>query len=56
MTAVSKAMYKPLALAASVGGGIVAGAVFGQLWKRVAGESEAQRIQPSDRPPWSAHT
>ncbi|RZL77255.1 MAG: DUF4235 domain-containing protein [Rhodococcus sp. (in: high G+C Gram-positive bacteria)] len=41
MTAVSKAMYTPLALAASVGGGIVAGAVFGQLWKRVAGESEA---------------
>ncbi|MFC0453312.1 DUF4235 domain-containing protein [Rhodococcus jostii] len=41
MSAVSKAMYTPLALAASVGGGIVAGAVFGQLWKRVAGESEA---------------
>ncbi|TQC42149.1 DUF4235 domain-containing protein [Rhodococcus sp. WS4] len=41
MSAVSKAMYTPLALAASVRGGIVAGAVFGQLWKRVAGESEA---------------
>ncbi len=34
-------MYKPLALAASVAGGIAASAVFGQVWKRVAGESEA---------------
>ncbi|QQZ16935.1 MULTISPECIES: DUF4235 domain-containing protein [Rhodococcus] len=41
MSAVSKAMYKPLALAASVAGGIAASAVFGQVWKRVAGESEA---------------
>ncbi|MFC9552441.1 DUF4235 domain-containing protein [Rhodococcus sp. NPDC056960] len=41
MTAVSKAMYTPLALAAGVGGGIVASEVFGQLWKRIAGESEA---------------
>ncbi|AWK72604.1 hypothetical protein CBI38_14540 [Rhodococcus oxybenzonivorans] len=40
MSAVSKVMYKPLALAASVGGGILAGAVFGQVWKRVAGEPE----------------
>ncbi|MFD6859261.1 DUF4235 domain-containing protein [Rhodococcus sp. NPDC060090] len=27
--------YKPLALAASVGGGLLAGAVFNQLWKRI---------------------
>lgn len=27
--------YKPLALAASVGGGLLAGAVFGQVWKRL---------------------
>jgi len=28
-------LYKPLALAASVGGGVLAGAVFQQVWKRV---------------------
>ncbi|MFD3811368.1 DUF4235 domain-containing protein [Rhodococcus sp. NPDC058639] len=28
-------MYKPLAMATSIGGGVLAGAVFNQLWKRV---------------------
>ncbi|MEN0138422.1 MAG: DUF4235 domain-containing protein [Rhodococcus sp. (in: high G+C Gram-positive bacteria)] len=41
MSAASKALYKPLALAASVAGGLAASAVFGQVWKRLAGESEA---------------
>lgn len=41
MSAVSKAMYKPLSLAAGVLGGIVAGAVFQQVWKRIGHEDEA---------------
>ncbi|MFE0748452.1 DUF4235 domain-containing protein [Gordonia sp. NPDC058843] len=36
MSAVSKAMYKPMSLATSVLGGIAAGAVFGQIWKRIS--------------------
>ncbi len=38
--------YKPLALAASVGGGILAGAVFNQVWKKVGGSDE--RPEPQD--------
>ncbi|GAC53025.1 MULTISPECIES: DUF4235 domain-containing protein [Gordonia] len=41
MTAVSKAFYKPLSLATSVLGGIAAGAVFGQIWKRISDDAEA---------------
>ncbi len=35
MSAVSKAFYKPLSLATSVVGGIAAGVVFKQVWKRI---------------------
>ena len=38
--------YKPLALAASVGGGVLAGAVFNQVWKKVGGGGE--RPEPQD--------
>lgn len=41
MSAVSKAMYKPMSLATSVLGGIAAGAVFGQIWKRVSDDESA---------------
>lgn len=34
-------MYKPFSIAFSVGGGLVAGAVFKQVWKRLAGEDDA---------------
>jgi hypothetical protein len=34
-------LYKPLGIGASVAGGIVAGAVFKQVWQRVSGESDA---------------
>ena len=36
MSTVSKALYKPLSLATSVLGGIAAGAVFNQVWKRLS--------------------
>lgn len=42
--------YKPLALAASVGGGLLAGAVFNQVWKRVgAGEKTPEPQDMSQR-------
>jgi uncharacterized protein DUF4235 len=42
MSVASKAMYKPLQIASSVAGGLLAGAVFTQVW---------QRLSPSDREP-----
>ena len=36
-----KLLYKPLSLAFGVAGGILAGIVFKQVWKVVAGEEEA---------------
>ncbi|AQA04317.1 hypothetical protein BVC93_19945 [Mycobacterium sp. MS1601] len=40
MPSSSKMLYKPLALAASVGGGLLASAVFSQIWKRVDNSQE----------------
>ena len=42
MSAASKALYKPLSIATSVAGGLVAGKVFTEIW---------QRISPSDQEP-----
>lgn len=47
-TAVNKILYKPLSLAASVAGGMVAGAVFKKVWKAVAGEDEAPHATSRD--------
>jgi len=38
MGATSKAAYQALSIGVSVVGGLVAGAIFGQIWKRVAEE------------------
>ncbi len=46
MSAASKATYKVLSLATSVAGGLLAGAVFNQVWKRV-GDSE-ETPDPTD--------
>lgn len=46
MSAVSKAMYKPISLATSVLGGILAGAVFQQVWKRIGDDKNAP--EPKD--------
>ncbi|WP_029112099.1 DUF4235 domain-containing protein [Mycobacterium sp. URHB0044] len=40
MSRTSKALYKPLSVAISVAGGLAAGSVFEQVWKRVAGNDE----------------
>jgi hypothetical protein len=42
-------LYKPLGLAASVTGGVLAGALFKQVWKLVAGEEEAPEATDSGR-------
>ena len=43
-----KALYTPLGILFSVLGGIVAGAIFKQIWKRVAGEEDAPRARESE--------
>ncbi|MET7426254.1 DUF4235 domain-containing protein [Dactylosporangium sp. NPDC005555] len=37
----NKVLYKPFSIAFSVAGGVAAGFVFKQVWKRLAGEDEA---------------
>jgi Protein of unknown function (DUF4235) len=44
----AKVLYTPLGILFSVLGGIVAGAIFKQIWKRVAGEEEAPRARESE--------
>lgn len=41
MGTTAKATYQGLSIAVSVVGGLLAAAIFGQIWKRVAGEDEA---------------
>jgi hypothetical protein len=43
-----KMLYKPLGLAFSVLGGILAGVVFKQVWKRLSGEDEAPSATESE--------
>jgi len=38
---VNKLLYKPFSIAFSVAGGVAAGFVFKQVWRRLAGEDEA---------------
>lgn len=42
MSAASKSLYKPLSIAFSVAGGLLAGKVFTEIW---------QRVSPSDQEP-----
>jgi hypothetical protein len=44
-----KLLYRPLSLAASILGGILAGAVFKKLWKAIAREEEAPQPDQPDR-------
>lgn len=41
MSDISRNIYKPLSVAVSVSGGLIAGAVFNQVWKRVSDSEEA---------------
>jgi len=42
-----KILYKPLSLAFGVAGGVLAGMVFKQVWKVVAGEDDAPDAKDS---------
>lgn len=48
----AKVFYKPLGLACSIIGGLLAGALFKQAWKTIAGEEEAPTATARDRT-WS---
>lgn len=41
MGATGKTAYQTLSIGVGVAGGLAAGAIFGQIWKRVSGEEEA---------------
>jgi hypothetical protein len=43
-----KVLYKPLGLVFSVLGGILAGTIFKQIWKRISGEEEAPKATESE--------
>jgi hypothetical protein len=47
MSSISKAVYLPLSVATSVGGGVLAGALFNQIWKRID-DSEEPPPDPKD--------
>ncbi|HEY7013792.1 MAG TPA: DUF4235 domain-containing protein [Streptosporangiaceae bacterium] len=44
-----KLLYKPFSLMFSVLGGLVAGAIFKQIWKLVAGEEDAPDATDAER-------
>jgi Protein of unknown function (DUF4235) len=44
----AKALYTPVSLLFSVLGAVVAGAIFKQIWKRVAGEEESPKALESE--------
>jgi hypothetical protein len=47
MSTMSKALYLPLSVATSVGGGLLAGALFSQIWKRID-DSQQPPPDPKD--------
>jgi MFS family permease len=44
----AKLIYRPFGLLASVLGGVLAGAIFKQLWKRVSGREDAPKAKESE--------
>jgi Protein of unknown function (DUF4235) len=44
----AKIIYRPLGIVFSVLGGLLAGAVFKQIWKLVAGEEDAPKAKESE--------
>jgi hypothetical protein len=47
MGKVSRSLYSPLSMAAGVGGGVLAGQIFGQVWKRI-GDNDPEPPDPAD--------
>jgi Protein of unknown function (DUF4235) len=48
-TVMVKLLYKPLGLGFSIAGGLLAGALFKQVWKLLAGEEDAPKATEEDR-------
>ncbi|MCS7481245.1 DUF4235 domain-containing protein [Umezawaea endophytica] len=48
----NKLLYRPLGMAVSVLGGVLAGKAFGQVWKLISGDKEAPTPTQQDRT-WS---
>jgi hypothetical protein len=48
VAAVNKLLYKPFSIAFSVAGGILAGAIFKQAWKHLAGADDAPEATSRD--------
>jgi hypothetical protein len=44
----AKLLYKPFGLLFSVLGGILAGAAFKQVWKRIAGQEDSPKAKESE--------
>ena len=44
----AKALYTPISIVFSVLGGLLAGAIFKQIWKRVSDEEEAPKALESE--------
>ncbi|KMO75604.1 DUF4235 domain-containing protein [Mycolicibacterium obuense] len=47
MSRLSRKLYTPLSVATGVGGGLLAGQIFGQIWKRV-GQNDPEPPDPKD--------
>lgn len=45
----TKLIYKPLSMLVSILGGLLAGAIFKQIWKLAAHEDDAPKATDSDR-------
>jgi hypothetical protein len=46
---VNKLVFKPFSLAAGVAGGVIAGAIFKQVWKRIAGDDDTPNATDEER-------
>jgi Protein of unknown function (DUF4235) len=44
----AKFLYRPLAILFSIGGAMLAGTIFKQVWKFVSGEEEAPKARESE--------
>lgn len=49
MAKVSKVAYKPVGMLLGIGAGIVAGAIFKQVWKVAAGDDDAPNATDEER-------
>ncbi|GAB2933790.1 DUF4235 domain-containing protein [Micromonospora polyrhachis] len=46
--AINRAVYKPVGMLLGIGAGVLAGALFKQVWKLTAGDGEAPRATDED--------